>query len=268
LNTITTETLAESKVTNPWPPTYLEYNPAEIPSWIRDVSKHWTIWCYEKSDKGKHRKYPFNPNTHETHEGKGSERLKNTTAYHIAQQVFAKHRKTGGAKKLWANETRTPLAGVQFLPTNADKVVCIDLDDCTDKIGTPNPECQQLLDAFTGAYIERSPSGRGIRIVIKSPEKFNGVRGSKKGAEAERFGCAGIELWTRDQLTTITGNIIQVGDFEAVRCDKALLNLMNACGIKQDIAMWRRPRERPRQRRPEKNLQTFPTLAMRMKRIW
>jgi len=234
LNTITTETLAESKVTNPWPPTYLEYNPAEIPSWIRDVSKHWTIWCYEKSDKGKHRKYPFNPDTHETHEGKGSERLKNTTAYHIAQQVFAKHRKTGGAKKLWANETRTPLAGVQFLPTNADKVVCIDLDDCTDKIGTPNPECQQLLDAFTGAYIERSPSGRGIRIVIKSPEKFNGVRGSKKGAEAERFGCAGIELWTRDQLATITGNIIQVGDFEAVRCDKALLNLMNACGIKQD----------------------------------
>lgn len=52
-----------------------------------------------------------------------------------------------------------------------DRIVGIDLDHCIEE-GTLLQWAQEIVDRFTGTYIETSPSGTGIRIFCLLPDGF------------------------------------------------------------------------------------------------
>lgn len=216
----------------PWPPEYLACIPQEIPGWVRDLN-HWTIWCYQKSTRGKHTKIPFDPKNHELHTGSGEERLKATTDFNTASHVLKVHGRSGGGKRLWSKGDRTELAGLMFLPTNTKGVLVIDLDGCTDDHGIPNQDAEPILQKFSGAYMERTPSGTGIRILVKTPARFTGIKAKAKHPVA---GFTGVEFYTRDQLVSITGQLVghQEDPLRPVGRDDALRDLMKLAGVEPD----------------------------------
>lgn len=230
----------------PWPPTYLECKPGEIPGWVRDLD-NWVVWCYQKAEKGKHTKIPFCPGTHDTHTGSGEDRLKATADFNTACHVFKTHGHTGGGKRLWAKGNRTELAGLMFLPTNAKGIVCVDLDGCTDANGFPNPEAEKILAPFSGAYMERTPSGTGIRILLKAPPRFTGI---KAKAKQPIPGFTGVEFYTRDQLVSITGHAhgITNDPLRPISMDNALRDLMKLAGVEQDPTDQEKAEKRQKQK--------------------
>lgn len=263
MNSVLDEQQTESKATQPepWPPQYLECQPGEIPSWIRNI-KHWVVWHYERKDKGKHGKIPINPHTHERAGGSGEERLKATADFNTACHVFKTHEKTGGGKKLWSKKDKaTDLAGLLALPTNADGVLAIDLDGCTDPNGIPNDEARKILDEFAGAYIERSPSGTGLRILIKTPDKIPGIK-AKSANPPKGFG--GVEFYTRDQLFSVTGQIWghQDDPQRPVSRDKQLFKLMSLAGVKADETDQEKAQRQQKQKEAKaKRQQTQPPVG-------
>jgi primase-polymerase (primpol)-like protein len=46
---------------------------------------------------------------------------------------------------------------------NGDGVVCLDLDDCVEN-GEPNVFAREFINALGPAYVEFSPSGRGLHV--------------------------------------------------------------------------------------------------------
>ena len=87
--------------------------------------------------------------------------------------------------------------GVGFVFGADDNFCGIDLDCCRELVGGYiEPWAQAIVDRFPGAYIEVSPSGTGVHIIMKGklPEG-----GRKKG---------GIEMYDRGRFFTMTGNVI------------------------------------------------------------
>ena len=55
-------------------------------------------------------------------------------------------------------------AGLGFVLSNADRIVCIDLDHCLDGKGSALPWATDLLADLPSTYIEVSPSGDGLHV--------------------------------------------------------------------------------------------------------
>jgi hypothetical protein len=83
----------------------------------------------------------------------------------------------------------------------------IDLDYCLNDDGEPDPWAATWLEMANGAYIERTPSGEGLRIIGVGPgERLQRRWTIKDGREG-----AAIEIYRNcERYITITGN--QVGD--------------------------------------------------------
>lgn len=79
---------------------------------------------------------------------------------------------------------------------------CVDLDDCLDAAGRPNAVATELLEFYTGSYVEVSPSGRGLHIWGVAPP-VRGFRRSWKGQA--------LEFYSRDRYITVTGNVFRPG---------------------------------------------------------
>ena len=47
-----------------------------------------------------------------------------------------------------------------------NKISAIDIDNCIDASGNYSDLAKDVMDIFKGSYIERSPSGKGIRIIF------------------------------------------------------------------------------------------------------
>ena len=56
--------------------------------------------------------------------------------------------------------------GTGFLVGN--DICVIDLDDCFDSSGKLKPIAQSVVEAFSGCYMEHSPSGKGLHIFFKA----------------------------------------------------------------------------------------------------
>jgi primase-polymerase (primpol)-like protein len=56
--------------------------------------------------------------------------------------------------------------GIGFVPTRETGLVLIDLDKCVDENGTISDDARTDLDSLC-SYSEKSPSGTGIRCIIK-----------------------------------------------------------------------------------------------------
>jgi hypothetical protein len=83
----------------------------------------------------------------------------------------------------------------------------IDLDYALDNDGQPDPWAIELLRVANGTYVERTPSGKGLRIIGVGPgERLQRRWTIKDGREG-----AAIEIYRNcERYITITGN--QVGD--------------------------------------------------------
>ena len=84
--------------------------------------------------------------------------------------------------------------GIGFVFCSADPYVGIDLDGCRDpESGEVAPWAQKIIDRVKEGYVEISPSGTGIHIIVEGVVRGGGMR---KGP---------IEMYARDRFFTITG---------------------------------------------------------------
>src|SRR5690606_30489526 len=75
---------------------------------------------------------------------------------------------------------------------------CLDLDDCLDERGRPNEVARRILDQVPGAYVEVSPSGRGLHVWGTAPEQPGRRR-------------AGYEVYSVGRYITVTGRVYRPG---------------------------------------------------------
>jgi len=71
----------------------------------------------------------------------------------------------GTAGQAWSRKKRDGLPGIGYVFTRAAGVVGVDLDDCFAEDGTLSDEAMQIVNCLN-SYTERSPSGRGLHILV------------------------------------------------------------------------------------------------------
>lgn len=86
----------------------------------------------------------------------------------------------------------------------------VDVDHCVNSDGTLTAIGQSIADIFTGCYIEKSPSGTGLRVLFKATGfKYNiakyYINNTKLGIEVYVYGAT-------KKYVSVTGNIYQQGD--------------------------------------------------------
>ncbi len=85
-------------------------------------------------------------------------------------------------------------SGVGFVFSSGDPFTGIDLDKCRDpESGELAPWAQEMISRVPEGYIEVSPSGTGIHVIIRGSVRGGGVR---KGP---------VEMYSRGRYFTITG---------------------------------------------------------------
>lgn len=86
----------------------------------------------------------------------------------------------------------------------------VDVDHCINTDGTLTDIGQAVAEIFTGCYIEKSPSGIGLRIIFKATGfKYNiakyYINNTKLGVEVYVYGAT-------KKYVSVTGNVYQQGD--------------------------------------------------------
>jgi putative DNA primase/helicase len=90
-----------------------------------------------------------------------------------------------------------PYDGIGFVFCSADPYVGIDLDDCRDpQSGEVAGWAQKIIDSVVDSYVEASPSGRGVHIILEGQAK-------------ESAKTKAVEIYGQDRFFTITGRIIR-----------------------------------------------------------
>lgn len=109
-----------------------------------------------------------------------------------------------------AYEAGSNVEGIGFIFDNG--FIAIDLDDCFEENGTLTAVAQDVLDHFSGAYVEYSPSGNGLHIFVKGKKPNNRTKDSKLG----------IEVYDNKNFVTVTGDVIDDSGNECVDMQEQL----------------------------------------------
>jgi len=146
-----------------------------IPDELRAL-RQWVGWKLEFKDDGKANKRPVDAST--GYYASTTDKSKYST-FDVALESIAKF----------------GLMGVGFVFTREDNYVGVDLDACRDKTtGELESWAQHVVDQFD-TYSEVSPSGTGIKMIVRG--KLPG-EGNRRGA---------IEMYEHGRFFTITGAI-------------------------------------------------------------
>ena len=89
-------------------------------------------------------------------------------------------------------------------------ICAIDLDDCFIAPGLLKPEAQDVVEIFAGCYMEKSPSGKGLRIVFTA----SGYTYDKNQYYINNR-TLGLEVYVSgatNRFVTLTGNVYCQGD--------------------------------------------------------
>ena len=93
-----------------------------------------------------------------------------------------------------------------FKICNADPFVGIDLDDCRDaQRAEVAPWAQKILDRVQEGYVEASPSGTGVHIIVEGTVRDGRTR-KKVRVDGEVVGQ--VEMYGRGKFFTITGDLL------------------------------------------------------------
>jgi primase-polymerase (primpol)-like protein len=93
--------------------------------------------------------------------------------------------------------------GLGFVFSSADPFVGIDLDDCRDpESGEIKPWAQKIISRLQEGYVEVSPSGTGVHIIVEGSARDGKTRREvhEKGKRVGR-----VEMYGRAKFFTITG---------------------------------------------------------------
>jgi len=139
----------------------------------------WVCWRYEERD-GKTTKVPYTP---------GTERRASSTDL-MTWRTFE--------EALAAYEAQEPpYDGIGYVFCSADPFVGIDLDKCRDpEDGKITEWAQKIISRVQEGYVEASPSGTGVHIIIEGTVRDGGMRKGK------------IEMYSRGRFFTITGRTL------------------------------------------------------------
>ncbi len=94
-----------------------------------------------------------------------------------AAQWLAYHRAQGNGHD---RRGEVGYIGVGFRPSPANRLVCLDLDDCADEAGAWSEAAKQWGAFFTGAALERSHGGRGLHVWFTHTGDGPGRRGKRE----------------------------------------------------------------------------------------
>lgn len=141
---------------------------------------HWVVWRLEERD-GKSTKVPYSAQC-------GSYARTNDPSTWASYETAKRSYEQGG------------YTGVGFVFSPADSYSGIDLDHCLNEDGSIQAWAKAIVDRLA-SYSEISPSGRGIKIIVKGklPE---GSKHKKVGLGPEGHGA--IEFYDRLRYFTIT----------------------------------------------------------------
>jgi putative DNA primase/helicase len=90
-----------------------------------------------------------------------------------------------------------PYDGIGFVLSSADPFVGIDLDRCRDpEDGEITGWAQKIISRVHEGYIEASPSGTGVHIIVQGAVRDGGMRKGK------------VEMYSRERFFTITGVLL------------------------------------------------------------
>ena len=137
----------------------------------------WVCWRLEVR-KGEPTKVPYTPGT----------RSRASSTDLMTWRTFE--------EALEAYETSEPIAydGLGFVFCSADPFVGLDLDDCVDpESGEISTWAQKVISRVREGYVEISPSGTGIHIIVEGSVRDGGMRKGK------------VEMYGRGRFFTITG---------------------------------------------------------------
>lgn len=156
-----------------------------IPTFLKEFP-HWLVWRYERNEndrRKKPRKMPYYPSGGRRRGELGSEQdVAQLADFDTAIQAARR----GGYDGV----------GLAILPEQ--DITVLDLDDCIDADGVYSEFANELIEH--GSYIERSPSGRGLRAVYTGALIINEKRNFHI-ANGER-----VEVYCGKAYTTFTGN--------------------------------------------------------------
>lgn len=85
----------------------------------------------------------------------------------------------------------------------------MDLDNCINDDGTLKPFAQDIVNIMQGSYIEKSPSGKGLRILFKA-ENFKFDR-EKYLINNQKLGLEVYIAGATNRFVTVTGDVYSNG---------------------------------------------------------
>jgi putative DNA primase/helicase len=90
-----------------------------------------------------------------------------------------------------------PYDGIGFVFCSADPLAGIDLDGCRNpETGEVAPWARKIIADASEGYVEASPSGTGVHIIVEGRVRDGGLR---RGP---------VEMYSRDRFFTITGAVL------------------------------------------------------------
>lgn len=154
-------------------------NPLALPSDMRALSQ-WLIWRYEGTN-GKRTKRPYQLN------GQLAKVNDATTWTSFDSAISESH-----------------ADGIGFVFNPGDGFVGIDLDNCFDDDGNTADWAMEIIELFSGNYMELSPSGKGLHIICKG----KAIRCAAK-KWTENGVKVGVEIYdgSSPRYFTMTGNV-------------------------------------------------------------
>jgi putative DNA primase/helicase len=97
-----------------------------------------------------------------------------------------------------------PYDGIGFVFCSADPFVGIDLDDCRNpETGEIAAWAQKILNRVQEGYVEISPSGAGVHIIVEGSVRDGGRSRRKVHVGGKVVGK--VEMYSRERFFTITG---------------------------------------------------------------
>ena len=166
-----------------------------IPSSLLSMQR-WVLWkMVYKADLNKWTKVPYSPETHAPYNRHPSE----CGNLDMARKVLLTHGKAKG------------FAGVGLSAMLEDGLTYLDFDRCLDDNGAINSPRLEKFVRDLGSYTEISPSGRGLRVIVKTPSSLGKSNQTHKATErntpsdCSHFEAEGVEIWNDGKYATITG---------------------------------------------------------------
>lgn len=153
-----------------------------VPEELRSIPG-WLMWRFEQFvGEAKRRKIPFWADGTRRHGQQGAPQDRARLTTFVAARDAA---------------VRAGFDGVGFAPLKEFGYVFLDFDNCVDVVGHTNAEVEAIVNR---TYAEYSPSGKGIRAVLKGD-----LGNHKSTTTPDQYG---FETFSSSGFVTLTGNIL------------------------------------------------------------